>query len=461
MSEASVKATFEVEKDTTAPGRLDVTVDLGSQGNVTTDGHPVELGRGRSRSGAAGRPGPELVFPIQLSPSRRRPRRAPMRPDPPGYVGRKAADLQCGGESHLPSPPGDPRSTTPRRPSGPASPTSPRRAGGRPRSPTGCATRRCPGDDPTAPAAPARRTRRSIASSAASERAEEIVGAPQPGAGPRRHDDRRPAADPRRRRVGQDARPRPPDRVPRRRQGRRGRGRSSPSRSPTGPRPSCASGSSALVGEGGRDVQAGTFHALCARVLRRDGEAIGIDRRFVIYDTDDQQALMKQILREEDLPLTGEFRPSGVLGAISRAKNEMLDPTFLAENAVEPPRADDRPARDALPGAPAQGRTRSTSTTCCSRPSGCSSEAPDVLAQLPGALALPPRRRVPGHEPRRSTCGSARSPRKHRNLCGRRRRRPVDLLVARRGPAQHPRLRARLARTRRSSSSSRTTARRS
>jgi DNA helicase II / ATP-dependent DNA helicase PcrA len=90
----------------------------------------------------------------------------------------------------------------------------------------------------------------------------------------------------------------------------------------------------ALVGEPGRDVQAGTFHSLCARVLRRDGEAIGIDRRFVIYDTDDQQALMKQILREEDIPLTGEFRPSIVLGAISRAKNEMLDPTFLDENAV-------------------------------------------------------------------------------------------------------------------------------
>jgi DNA helicase-2/ATP-dependent DNA helicase PcrA len=90
----------------------------------------------------------------------------------------------------------------------------------------------------------------------------------------------------------------------------------------------------ALVGEAGRDVQAGTFHSLCARVLRRDGEAIGISRRFVVYDTEDQQALMKQLLREEDLPLTGEFRPSAVLGAISRAKNEMLDATFLRENAV-------------------------------------------------------------------------------------------------------------------------------
>src|SRR6476620_1952184 len=89
-----------------------------------------------------------------------------------------------------------------------------------------------------------------------------------------------------------------------------------------------------LVGEGGRDVVAGTFHSLAARVLRADGEAIGIGRRFVIYDTDDQTSLMKQILREEDMPLTGEFRPSIVLGAISRAKNEMLDPTFLAENAA-------------------------------------------------------------------------------------------------------------------------------
>jgi DNA helicase-2/ATP-dependent DNA helicase PcrA len=89
-----------------------------------------------------------------------------------------------------------------------------------------------------------------------------------------------------------------------------------------------------LVGEGGRDVVAGTFHSLCARVLRQEGEAIGIGRRFVIYDTDDQQSLMKQVLREEDLPLTGEFRPSIVLGAISRAKNEMLDPQVLFEHAA-------------------------------------------------------------------------------------------------------------------------------
>ncbi len=90
----------------------------------------------------------------------------------------------------------------------------------------------------------------------------------------------------------------------------------------------------ALVGEAGREVECGTFHAVCARALRRDGPAIGLDRRFVIYDSDDQQTLMKQILKEEDLPATGEFRPAAVLGAISRAKNEMLDGAALAEGAL-------------------------------------------------------------------------------------------------------------------------------
>jgi ATP-dependent DNA helicase UvrD/PcrA len=84
-----------------------------------------------------------------------------------------------------------------------------------------------------------------------------------------------------------------------------------------------------LVGEPGREVEAGTFHSLCARVLRRDGEAIGIDRRFVIYDTEDQVALMKRILRDEGLDAKGETRPQTILGAISRAKNDMLDPTEL------------------------------------------------------------------------------------------------------------------------------------
>ncbi len=84
-----------------------------------------------------------------------------------------------------------------------------------------------------------------------------------------------------------------------------------------------------LVGEAGKEVEAGTFHALCARLLRRDGEAIGLDRRFLIYDTDDQNQLMKQILREEGMEAKGETRPQAILGAISRSKNNMVDPTEI------------------------------------------------------------------------------------------------------------------------------------
>ncbi|MEO8468851.1 MAG: UvrD-helicase domain-containing protein [Chloroflexota bacterium] len=84
-----------------------------------------------------------------------------------------------------------------------------------------------------------------------------------------------------------------------------------------------------LVGEAGKEVEAGTFHALCARLLRREGEAIGLDRRFLIYDTDDQNQLMKQILREEGMEAKGETRPQAILGAISRSKNNMVDPTEI------------------------------------------------------------------------------------------------------------------------------------
>jgi DNA helicase II / ATP-dependent DNA helicase PcrA len=89
----------------------------------------------------------------------------------------------------------------------------------------------------------------------------------------------------------------------------------------------------ALVGEKGRDVAMGTFHSLCARVLRRDGAAIGINPRFAIYDTDDQTALMKLVLRELELAGTGELRPQAILGQIGRWKNDLLGPAEAAQHA--------------------------------------------------------------------------------------------------------------------------------
>ncbi len=92
----------------------------------------------------------------------------------------------------------------------------------------------------------------------------------------------------------------------------------------------------ALVGpDDGRKVEMGTFHALCARILRRDGAAIGLSPRFVIYDTDDQQSLMKQVFRDLDLPIQGGvLRPRAVLEAISGAKNNLESVEDLAEGAT-------------------------------------------------------------------------------------------------------------------------------
>ena len=109
----------------------------------------------------------------------------------------------------------------------------------------------------------------------------------------------------------------------------------------------------------------------------------------------------------------------------------------------EPPRADDRPAGDPLPGAAAQGeRARLRRPPARGRPAV--RRGARCPGQVPGALALPPRRRIPGHEPRAIPVGPGAGRPPPQPVRGRRRR-PVDLLVARRGPAQHPRLRARLA----------------
>ncbi len=81
-----------------------------------------------------------------------------------------------------------------------------------------------------------------------------------------------------------------------------------------------------LVGEtAAQDLTIGTFHATCARFLRRDGERVGLGRGFVIYDDDDQTALIKQILKEQNLD-DKIYRPGAVLGAIGKAKNELIPP---------------------------------------------------------------------------------------------------------------------------------------
>ncbi len=79
-----------------------------------------------------------------------------------------------------------------------------------------------------------------------------------------------------------------------------------------------------LIGAQARQLWAGTFHSICARLLRRYGEKIGIPPNFVIYDDTDQQALIKRALSLADVDAEA-YPPTRVLNAISNGKNELLD----------------------------------------------------------------------------------------------------------------------------------------
>ena len=86
----------------------------------------------------------------------------------------------------------------------------------------------------------------------------------------------------------------------------------------------------ALVGqERGQDITLGTFHAVCARTLRIDGEQIGIPRTFAIYDSADQIAAVKQAMQDLGLD-SRRTAPRAVLSAISRAKSELQGPRQFA-----------------------------------------------------------------------------------------------------------------------------------
>jgi DNA helicase-2/ATP-dependent DNA helicase PcrA len=83
-----------------------------------------------------------------------------------------------------------------------------------------------------------------------------------------------------------------------------------------------------LVSASVKDLTLGTFHAICARILRQDGKAIGIDKKFVIYDDDDQISLLKHSL--QDLALDPkQFAPKALQTVISSAKSQMLGPSDL------------------------------------------------------------------------------------------------------------------------------------
>lgn len=79
----------------------------------------------------------------------------------------------------------------------------------------------------------------------------------------------------------------------------------------------------------GGDVNASTFHSACVRMLRRDAERIGFPKSFTIYDSDDQQRVIKQIYK--DLMIDDKFLPvKSAIGQISSFKDKLLSAEDVA-----------------------------------------------------------------------------------------------------------------------------------
>ena len=80
-----------------------------------------------------------------------------------------------------------------------------------------------------------------------------------------------------------------------------------------------------LLGGSLRGATIGTFHSVCARILRQDGERVGLGRGFVIYDSADQRNIIRTVIRQLNLD-DKLYPPASAHAAISRAKNELIPP---------------------------------------------------------------------------------------------------------------------------------------
>lgn len=79
----------------------------------------------------------------------------------------------------------------------------------------------------------------------------------------------------------------------------------------------------------------GTFHSICVRMLRIEAESVGLDKSFVIYDTDDRLALIKRAMKELQIS-DKSVKPKAAEAAISKAKNEGKMPDEMLADAYYP-----------------------------------------------------------------------------------------------------------------------------
>ena len=253
---------------------------------------------------------------------------------------------------------------------------------------------------------------------------------------------RRPAADHRRGRLGQDPGADPAHRPPARHRATPRPGASWPSPSPTRRRTRCARRVADLVGPPAEKMWVSTFHSACLRILRTNADRLGYRSAFTVYDDTDSRRLVEMITAE--LGFDQKRLPSrAVQGVISQAKSELIDfETFREEARSGPDPFRKRIADDlrAVPGPPAGGQRARLR-----RPAdGDGQPAPGLRRRaglLPGALPAHPGRRVPGHQPRPERDRQAAGRGARQRLRGGRLR-PVGLPLARRGHPQHLGVRA-------------------
>src|SRR5439155_24666932 len=84
-----------------------------------------------------------------------------------------------------------------------------------------------------------------------------------------------------------------------------------------------------VVGERARDLWVGTFHATAVRILRREAARLSLPPAFAIYDREDQEEVVREVLKRLELS-EGAFRAGAVLARISDAKNALVTPAEMA-----------------------------------------------------------------------------------------------------------------------------------
>lgn len=94
-----------------------------------------------------------------------------------------------------------------------------------------------------------------------------------------------------------------------------------------------------LIGEDANDRAfmpfMGTFHSICVRILRRDGDFIGVPKNFVIFDESDKLSAVKRAVKELSID-DKTYTPKTISSLISSAKNDMIDPEYYRSLANSP-----------------------------------------------------------------------------------------------------------------------------